>query len=105
MLSFLEGQVVSTSDFLVLECFGIGFEISMPERDMEKLEIGEKKRKNEEKLDFYATIGDRFSRPSLMYTTQFSSGMKHGDSIMDSLPLHMDDTLPFIGEKVRISYV
>ena len=44
MLSFLEGQVVSTSDFLVLECFGIGFEISMPERDMEKLEIGEKKR-------------------------------------------------------------
>lgn len=44
MLSFLEGQVVSTSDFLVLECFGIGFEISMPERDMEKLEIGEKKK-------------------------------------------------------------
>ena len=44
MLSFLEGQVVSTSDFLVLECFGIGFEISMPERDMEELEIGEKKR-------------------------------------------------------------
>ena len=41
MLSFLEGQVVSTSDFLVLECFGIGFEISMPERDMEELEIGE----------------------------------------------------------------
>lgn len=44
MLSFLEGQVVSTSDFLVLECFGIGFEISMPQRDMEELEIGEKKR-------------------------------------------------------------
>ena len=44
MLSFLEGQVVSTSDFLVLECLGIGFEISMPERDMEELEIGEKKR-------------------------------------------------------------
>ena len=44
MLSFLEGQVVSTSDFLVLECFGIGFEISMPEKDMEELEIGEKKR-------------------------------------------------------------
>ena len=44
MLSFLEGQVVSTSDFLVLECFGVGFEISMPERDMEKLEIGEKKK-------------------------------------------------------------
>ncbi|MBQ5780082.1 MAG: Holliday junction branch migration protein RuvA [Aeriscardovia sp.] len=44
MLSFLEGQVVSTSDFLVLECLGIGFEISMPEKDMEELEIGEKKR-------------------------------------------------------------
>ena len=44
MLSFLEGQIISISDFLVLECFGIGFEISMPERDMEKLEVGEKKR-------------------------------------------------------------
>ncbi|MBQ1804104.1 MAG: Holliday junction branch migration protein RuvA [Bifidobacteriaceae bacterium] len=44
MLSFLEGQIISISDFLVLECFGIGFEIAMPERDMEKLEVGEKKR-------------------------------------------------------------
>ena len=44
MLSFLEGQVVSTTNFLVLECFGMGFEISMPERDMETLEAGERKK-------------------------------------------------------------
>ena len=52
MLSFLEGQVVSTSDFLVLECLGIGFEISMPEAltdrkatDERKIELKEKKQK------------------------------------------------------------
>ena len=44
MLSFLEGQVVSATNFLVLECFGIGFEINMPKREMEGMEIGKKER-------------------------------------------------------------
>ena len=44
MLSFLEGEVVSSSGPLVLSCFGIGFEINMPERDLSALQVGSRER-------------------------------------------------------------
>ena len=44
MLSFLEGEVVSAPDPVILYCSGMGFEISMPQQDGQKLEIGEKRR-------------------------------------------------------------
>ena len=44
MLSFLEGEVVSSSGPLVLSCFGIGFEINMPERDLSALRVGSRER-------------------------------------------------------------
>ena len=44
MLSFLEGEVESTSGTLILNCLGIGFEVNMPKRDLTYLQEGSRAR-------------------------------------------------------------